>query len=226
MDHAEVIAKLPQYIDNDLSDEEYFQVEVHLEDCEECQKKIDELLAKESQISRYTDEEILRQLRAGYILSDEKERELIQHFQELIADSLQPTPIAAVVLPLAAEHQEKARKQLEQIKRELGLEWAEKRFRLSFSEEMTYWGKLEINDIHSAYLIFEKNGQETFDLDGVEIKFYNKDVPEKTLTEQVEENFVLLDFSKLDFSIRDYERVGFRLSFSGKEIEGSFAEME
>ncbi|MFQ5460916.1 MAG: anti-sigma factor family protein, partial [Anaerolineae bacterium] len=76
MDHTEVIAKLPQYLDDDLSDEEYLQLEAHLEDCDACQKKIDELLAKNTQVSRYTDEEILRLLRTGYILSDRKEREL------------------------------------------------------------------------------------------------------------------------------------------------------
>jgi hypothetical protein len=224
MEHAEIIANLQKYIDNDLSDEEYFQVEAHLvEGCEECEKKIDDLLAEDTQISRYTDEEILRLLRAGYTLSDEKERELIQHFQAIIADSLQPTRIDA--LPIAAD-EGKERKQLEKIKKELGLELAEKRLRLSFSEEMTYLGKFEINDIHSAYLIFERDGRETSDLDGVEIEFYNKDVPEKTLIELVEVDSVLLDFRDLNLSIQDYERVGFRLTFSGVSIEGSFAEMQ
>ena len=222
MYHAEVIAKLPQYIDNELSDEKYFQVEAHLEGCEACQKKIDELLAEESQICSYTDYEILRLVRAGYILSDKKERDLIQQFQEVIKN-LQPSRPDA--LPLAADEGKK-RKQLEEMKRQLGPELAEKRFRLSLKEETAYWGRLEIYDIHSAYLVFEKDGQETFDLDGVEIEFYNKDAPEKTLTKRVFEDCVLLDFSKLNLSIRDYERVGFRLSFSGVRIEGSFAEMQ
>ena len=223
MYHAEVIAKLPQYIDNELSDEDYFQVEAHLEDCEGCQKKIDELLAEEAQICSYTDYEILRVLRAGYILSNKKERELMQRFQEVVADSLQPSRIDA--LPLAADEGKK-RRQLEEIKRELGHALAEKRFRLSLKEGTTYWARLEICDIHSAYLIFEKDGQETCDLDGVAIEFYNKDAPEKTLTEQVEEDSVRFDFSKLNLSIQDYERVGFRLSFLGEKIEGSFAEMQ
>jgi len=225
MGHAEFIVKLPEYIDNELSDEEYFQVEAHVEGCEACQKKIDKLLAEDTEISRFTDEEILRQLRAGYILSDKKERELIQRLQEVTADFLQTSYTGALQgLPLAAD-QGRAREQLEEIKRQVGLELAGKRLRLSFSEEMTYWVRLEIHDIQSAYLVFEKDGQETFDLDWVEIEFYNKDAPEKTLIERVEEDSVRLDFSKLDLEIRDYERVGFRLSFSGEKIEGSFAEM-
>jgi hypothetical protein len=223
MEHAEVIDKLPKYIDNELSDEDYFQVEAHLEDCEECQKTIDELLDKESPNYRYTDAEILRLLRTGYTLSDEKERELIQHFQEIIAASLQPTLIDA--LPLAADEGRET-KQLEQLKRELGLELAAKRLRLSVSTDITYFGRLEINDLHSAYLVFEKDEQETFDLDKLEIEFYNQDAPEKTQIEKVKEDSVLLDFSQLDLAIRDYKRVGFRLSFSGKTMEGSFAEME
>ncbi|MBC8232000.1 zf-HC2 domain-containing protein [bacterium] len=226
MNHTEAIAKLPEYIDNELSDEEYYQVEEHIEDCEACQEKIYEPLAKESQLSRFTDEEILRLVRAGYILSDKKEQELRQCFQTLIVDSLPPYHTNVLQgLPLAAD-QGKARGQLEEIKRQVGLEWAEKRLRLSFSKETTYWGRLEIHDIQSAYLVFEKDGQETSDLDGVEIEFYNKDAHDKTLNEQVEEDFVLLDFGKLNLSIRDYERVGFRLSFSDKTIELSFAEME
>ena len=223
MKHTEAITKLPQYIDDDLSDEEYLKVEVHLEGCEACQKKIDKLLAEESQISRYTDAEILRLLRAGYTLSDEKERELIQHFQEVIADFWQPS--FADALPLAADEGKK-RKQLEEIKRQLGPEFAEKRLRISLKAETTYWGRLEIHDIHSAYLVFEKDGQETFDFDGVQIEFYNQDAPEKTLTERIEEDSVLLDFGNLFLSIRDYKRVGFRLSFSGEKIEGGFAEMQ
>ncbi|MBM3242736.1 zf-HC2 domain-containing protein [Candidatus Poribacteria bacterium] len=223
MEHIEVIAKIPEYIDNDLSLEEYIGVEAHIENCEVCQKRIDEFLAKDTQIPRFTDEEILRLSREGYILSREKERELIQHFQEVIANSLQSSRIDA--LPLAADEGKKE-KQMEEIRRELGLEFARKRLRFSFSEETTYLGRLEIYDIHSAYLVFEKDGQETSDLDKVEIKFYNKDAPEKTLIERVEEDSALLDFSKLNLSIRDYERVGFRFSFSGVSIEGSFAEME
>ena len=116
--------------------------------------------------------------------------------------------------------------ELEEIKRELGLKLAEKRLRFSFSEETTYWGWLEIDDLHNANLVFEKDGQETSDLDGVEIEFYNTDTPEKRLTERVEEDFVRLDFEQLNLSIRDYARVGFRLSFSSKKIEGILAEME
>ena len=71
-----------------LSDEEYLEVEAHVEDCEVCQDKIDELLAQGKQISHYTDDEILRLLRAGYTLSDKKERELIQRYQKDIDRSL------------------------------------------------------------------------------------------------------------------------------------------
>ncbi len=223
MEHAEVITKLPHYIDNDLSDAEYLRVEAHLvEGCEACEKNIDELLAEEPQTSRYTDEEILRLLRGGYTLSSTKERELIQRFQGVIADSLWPSRTSA--LRLAADGGEE-REQLEKIQRELGAEWTAKRLRLSFSEEGTYWGQLEIHDLHSAYFVLEKDGGETSDLDGAEIKFYNKDAPEKRLIERVEADSVRLDFGKLNLSLRDYERVGFRLSFSGVSIEGSFAEM-
>lgn len=223
MEHVEIIAKLPHYIDNDLSDAEYLRVEAHLVNgCEACEKKIDELLAEEPQTSRYTDEEILRLLRGGYTLSPTKERELIQRFQGVIADSLRPSRTSA--LRLAADQGEE-REQLEKIKRELGPEWAAKRLRLSFSEGGTYWGQLEIHDLHSAYLVFETDGGETSDLDGVEIEFYNQDAPEKTLTERVEADSVRLNFGKLNLSIRDYEHVRFRLRVSGVSIEGGFAEM-
>ncbi|MBI1925012.1 hypothetical protein HYR99_12285 [Candidatus Poribacteria bacterium] len=223
MEHAEVIAKLSHYIDNDLSDAEYLRVEAHLvEGCEACEKKIDELLAEEPQTSRYTDEEILRLLRRGYTLSPTKERELIQRFQGVIADSLRPSRTSA--LRLVADQGEE-REQLEKMKRELGPELAAKRLKLSLSEK-TYSGRLEIYDLHSAYFVLEKDGGETSDLDGAEIEFYNQNAPEKRLTERVEEDSVLLDFGKLNLSLRDYERVGFRLSVSGVSIEGSFAEME
>jgi len=103
MKHTEAVNKLTQYIDDDLSYGEHLEVE--LEDCEACQKTIDESLAEGRQISRYTDEEIQRLLRAGYILSGEKERELIHHFQEVIADFLQPS--LADFLLLAADEGKK-----------------------------------------------------------------------------------------------------------------------
>ena len=244
MKHAEVIAKLRPYIDNDLPDDQYFQVEAHVATCEGCQAEIDRLLDEEPYPSRYTDGEILGLLRTEYTLSRSKERELIQRFQRVspvplpppVPPPLQDTAFQRVspvlsppqdLLELAADDGTEG-KQREAIRRQVGLELTQKRLKLFFSEEARYWVRLELHrdDINKAHLVFEKNGEDTLELDGVEIEFYNTQAPEKTVTSRIEEDYALLDFSELDLSISDYERVGFRLSFLDKVIESSLASLQ
>ena len=254
MKHAELITILPRYIDNDLPDEQYSEVEAHVATCEGCQAEIDRLLDEEPHPSRYTDGEILGLLRTGYTLSRSKERELIQRFQRVIADTLQssPTdgfiPVSPVPPPLQEQRFQRVSppspppqdllelaaddgmegKQREGIRRQVGLDLTQKRLQLFFSEEARYWVRLELHrdDINKAHLVFETNGQDTLELDGVEIEFYNTQTPEKTVTARIEEDCALLDFSKLDLSISDYEHVGFRLSFLDKVIESSLASLQ
>ena len=202
--------EIADYINGKLDEDSTNLVETHLITCLSCRREVKDLRHEFAQIDKKVPE-----LWAAFKQRAQKEGIRIPERKQVVEPNLR----------LAADQKTEA-EQLEEIKRGFGPEFAAKGLRLPLSKETTYWGRLRIHRKDSVHFVLEKDRQRTADLDGATIEFYNKDTPEKTLTESVEKGFVLLDLSKLNLSIRNYKRVGLRLNFAGVSIEGSFAEMQ
>lgn len=226
MNCEKVIRQAKKYWLGELPVQAEKEFDEHLDNCETCQERLDEVVASEGLFDVNTQEQtqIYHWLRNTFTLDPERKRKGIE---KIIADpkscdfgySLAYQRRNGMLWAALDESE------MEELQARIGAEF-ETRNPIRF--ELNYTGELYFLSPHSAIFEIRKKGQPTAELDGKKIEFYlveKMKTAETTdiLSETIEGGTVVIDFAKLGLSIEDYSCVGFRFYINESTvIEGTF----
>ena len=218
MNCEEVIGQAKKYWLGELSLQVEKEIDEHLDQCEACQKKLDEIVASEEpfDVNPQEQTQISHWLRTTFTLDPEQERKGVEKIivtAEKFAHQRRDSMLWA-----ASDEPE-----MEELQARIGAAF-EKRNPIRF--ELNYTGELYLLSPHSAIFEIRKEGQPTAELDGKKIDFFVVERKAQTNSlryyETIEGGTVVIDFAKLGFSIEDYAQVGFRFYINESTvIEGT-----
>ena len=220
MNCEKVIRQAKDYWLGELPVQAEKEFDEHLDKCEACQKKLDEIVASVSlfNVNLQEQTQISHWLRNTFALDPERERTGIE---KIIADAENLAYQQRDGMLWAASDES----EMQELQARIGAEF-EKRNPIRF--ELNYTGELYFLSPHSAIFEIREKSQPTAELDSKKIEFYviekrkTSETPE-FLSETIEGGTVIIDFAKMGLSIEDYAQVGFKFYISESTvIEGTF----
>ncbi len=240
MNCEDVMRQAEKYWMGDLSVHAEKEMDKHLDRCEKCTKMLDELVASEArfQVTPQEEAKISGWLRTTFTLDPKRER---QGIKTIIANAQKTIPVWEPSLPVSpwpVPHPLKvsdpyplkyAAADTDEIQARIGAEF-EKRNPIPLS---TYTGVLGYLNRNSALLLIQKEGKPTTELDGKKIVFYvieaskTAETAKHRIEETIQNEVVVIDFTKLGLSIEDYAQVGFKLYIDESTlIEGTLGNVK
>ena len=201
----QITSQLDAYLDGTLSVSNEAVIDAHLDQCDACTARLNDLLVRDSRWRLTPPEraQLQRWLRAAYTLSPQKETEGIEAIIALAAQEF-----AQDTAPIAWAAEDMS--ELDGVRQRLGAAFVQR----GPIAMPPYMADLYVRDQHSALLAFSKNGEPTTELDGHTIDFFVADVDDEqavSCSQTIDAGVAVIDFTRLHLAIDDYTRVGIRL---------------
>ena len=219
MNCEKVIRQAKKYWLGELPVQAEKEFDEHLDKCETCQERLDEIVASEGlfDVNAQEQTQISHWLRNTFALDPKRER---MGIEKIIANAESFAYQGRDSMSWAASDES----EMEELQARIGAEF-EKRNPIRF--ELNYTGELYFLSPHSAIFEIRKKGQPTAELDGRKIEFYvvqkaKTDETPELLSETIENGTVVIDFAKVGLAIEDYDCMGFRFYINESTvIEGA-----